>query len=72
MGAAGDAAATDRICEFCHAPLVGKRADAKYCTSSCRTEASRLRRLLAGSPSGGYANPRARLDALRKGRGSRA
>lgn len=37
-----------RKCENCERELTYQRADARYCDSSCRREASRIRRLAAG------------------------
>jgi hypothetical protein len=34
---------TDRPCQFCGRELIGKRAGAEYCDSSCRADATRLR-----------------------------
>lgn len=41
-------------CPVCGASLDGRRADARYCGRSCRREASRIRRLLAGQDEQGY------------------
>src|SRR5215208_2375678 len=45
---------TSRVCVLCGRALDGRRADARHCGASCRREASRLRRLLAGEPVDGY------------------
>jgi hypothetical protein len=60
---------TEQTCLFCGVSLVDRRSDARYCGSSCRTVASRLRRLLSGSGAGGYANTRAR-GSTRSGKGA--
>ena len=49
-----DAKATVRACAVCGADLNGRRADARFCSSSCRREAHRLRRLLDGATVEGY------------------
>ena len=61
-----------RACEFCGQSLAGFRSDARYCGSSCRTEASRLSRLLTGRSVTNYAKPKARLAAVGRARHSRA
>lgn len=43
-------------CRYCGAPMRWKRRTAVYCGSSCRADASRLRRLLEGEPTDGYAS----------------
>jgi hypothetical protein len=45
-----------RACPVCGEDLVGRRPQARYCSGACRAEASRLRRLLAGSPVDGFAS----------------
>ena len=62
-----------RRCALCGASLEGRRADARYCSSACRVEAWRLRRLLEGRPVGRYATAADRLAAYgrpRRGRRS--
>jgi hypothetical protein len=44
-----------RACVVCGASLEGKRGHARHCSTACRTEASRLARILAGQSPGGYA-----------------
>lgn len=43
---------TIRVCEHCGNRLSGKRAHARYCDSSCRADATRLRQELLGRSSG--------------------
>ena len=60
-------------CAFCGISLKGKRADARHCSSVCRVEAWRLRRLLEGRPVGRYATAADRMAAYgrpRRGRRS--
>ena len=62
-------------CSFCGVSLEGKRDDARYCSSACRVEAWRLRRLLEGRPVGRYATAADRMAAYgrpRRGRRSQA
>lgn len=58
-------AVNDRRCVFCGGSLDGRRRHAVYCSGPCRAEASRLRRLLDGSPADGFANVTDRLDRMR-------
>lgn len=51
-----------RSCAVCGAGLDGLRADARYCSTACRTDASRLGRLLAGRPVDGFASVADYLD----------
>lgn len=51
---AADPVAAKRVCAVCGTNLDGRRADARYCTPSCRREACRIRILLAGIPVEGY------------------
>jgi len=60
-----------RTCAVCGASLEGKRRDAVYCSKGHRTEAWRLRRLLAGRPVGRYATFADRLAAFGRPRASR-
>ena len=39
---------TATVCEHCGEPLRGKRAHARFCDSSCRADATRVRQELAG------------------------
>lgn len=57
-----------RTCPVCGRSLDGRRSDAAFCSGSCRAAASRLRRLLAGEPVGGYS---CLLDLLAAGRPKR-
>lgn len=41
-------------CRFCARPMRWKRAHAIYCGNTCRSDASRLRRLLDGAEVDGY------------------
>jgi hypothetical protein len=60
-------------CALCGASLEGKRDDARHCSSACRVEAWRLRRLLEGRPVGRYASAHDRMAAYgRPRRGSRS
>ena len=52
-----------RSCAFCGAGLEGRRSDARYCSTACRVEAWRLRRLLEGRPVGRYATAADRMAA---------
>jgi hypothetical protein len=52
-----------RRCEWCRESLAGRRADARYCSGSCRTEASRFSRLLRGEETDGYRSLIERLAA---------
>jgi len=52
-----------RRCAFCGASLEGRRADARYCSTACRVESWRLRRLLEGRPVGRYATAADRMAA---------
>ena len=58
----------ERRCRFCGAALESKRSDARYCSSACRAESWRLRRLLSGLSAGRYATPAERLDSYGKRR----
>lgn len=42
-------------CPVCGGALAGRRSDARYCSGTCRAEASRLRRILSGQGADGYA-----------------
>lgn len=86
-GRAGPAAASSSVvagpgrphaplsrCPICGASLDGHRRDAVYCGGPCRTEASRIRRLLGGRTTDGYGTLRdylgraqRRTNALRSG-----
>lgn len=60
-------------CALCGASLGRRRSDARYCSSACRVEAWRLRRLLEGRPVGRYATAADRMAAYgrpRRGRRS--
>lgn len=65
-----------RLCPVCGESLDGRRRHARYCSGACRAEASRLRRLLEGSPVDGFASVADRLDRMtarnRTERGTRA
>ena len=52
-------------CAFCGVSLKGRRDDARHCSSACRVEAWRLRRLLEGRPVGRYATAADRMAAIR-------
>lgn len=43
-----------RVCAMCGTGLDNRRSDARHCGPACRTEASRLRRLLRGERVEGY------------------
>jgi hypothetical protein len=43
-------------CPVCGSPLAGHRADARFCSSSCRREHHRLSRLLRGEGESTYRN----------------
>jgi hypothetical protein len=45
---------TARVCLVCGASLAGRRSDAKCCGSSCRSEWSRIAKLLRGDLTGRY------------------
>lgn len=53
-----------RRCPVCGDSLDGMRAHARYCSGACRAEASRLRRLLDGSPADGFQSVADRLDRM--------
>ena len=72
FGVEGAAAFKAEVSRLPGTKPMGDSCDARYCGASCRTEASRLRRLLSGRSAGKYANPKERLTALLRGRGSRA
>ncbi len=55
-----------RECVLCGAPLDGRRVDARFCTSVCRAEASRIRAVLDGREPDGYPTLPDRLIAMRK------
>jgi len=38
-----------RSCVLCDAPIVGRRADARYCNDECRAEAGRIQAVLRGA-----------------------
>jgi hypothetical protein len=50
-------------CALCGASLGRRRSDARYCSSACRVESWRLRRLLEGRPVGRYATAADRMAA---------
>ena len=58
----------ERRCLFCGESIEGRRADARYCGSGCRVEASRMRRLLEGERDGHYVSARDRMVAYGKPR----
>lgn len=49
---------TERRCPVCGTSLDGRRADAVTCSTSCRRERDRLRRLLTGERDGRYGSVR--------------
>jgi ferredoxin len=55
-----------RECVLCGAPLDGRRADARFCSSVCRAEASRIRAVLDGKEPAGYVTLMDRFAAMRK------
>ena len=52
------------VCALCGEDLAGKRSDARFCSRTCRAEASRLRRLLSGVEVDGYRSFAERLAAF--------
>lgn len=52
-----------RRCEFCGACMDGRRAKARFCSTACRAEAWRIRRLLNGDAVGRYDTLAARMAA---------
>lgn len=58
----------ERVCVVCGRRLVGRRPHALTCGDACRTEAKRLRAILAGDPGALWPSIAARLAA----RGDRA
>jgi hypothetical protein len=55
---------SERVCAYCDRPLTSTRANARYCSSPCRTEAWRLVRLLQGKRVGRYRSFPARLRVM--------
>ncbi len=60
-----------RACEFCGASLEHMRSDARYCGVTHRVEAWRVRRLLQGVPTAGYATLADRMAAFGRPRRAR-
>jgi hypothetical protein len=56
---------TARRCALCGASLEGRRPQCRWCSDGCRTEGSRLARLLAGRPVDGYQALGDRVGRLR-------
>jgi hypothetical protein len=56
-----------RVCLLCGLSIESMRSDARYCSSPCRTEASRLKAILSGSgnhdPRAGGSSPSSAIDA---------
>ncbi len=48
--------------------MADRRRHARYCSGSCRAEASRLRRILSGAEPDGFASIAARVDAIARKR----
>ncbi len=57
-----------RVCVVCGASLAARRRHARYCSGSCRAEASRLRRILGGSQPDGFASVASRIGAMSRNR----
>src|SRR5204863_1444704 len=45
---------SERVCCLCDRSLEGKRPHARFCSGACRAKASRIRKVLSGSPGQKY------------------
>jgi hypothetical protein len=61
----GEYAGPGEVCALCGDRMIRHRSDARFCGDTCRIEASRLRRLLAGETVGPYRSVADRLRAAR-------
>lgn len=55
-----------RVCVICGSRIRNRRQHARYCSASCRVEASRLKGIIDGTYSGPYRSVAERLSKLSK------